>query len=181
MAGELCNSDTPKSHLDAEKKCKKHAQGLPVEESVAERKGDVAVVVKAGRENKSPAGIAFRESEALYAEPRDEDSESNRCKTENGREDQVLRIGEPLVADDGVKCEARRKQGDDKPSKRTICFARENVNLPHGIAQGHDDEDGSDDLKEKEKLRNHAWRSRKRWRRLAEDEIADDDRCNHTG
>ena len=40
----------------------------------------------------------------------------------------------------------------DQPSKRAICLARENVDLPHGVAQGHDDEDGSDDLKEKEKL-----------------------------
>ena len=156
MAGELCNSDTPKRQLDTEKKSEEHAQGLAIEESMAERKGDIAVVVKAGRKDKGPGGIAFRNSEALDSESGYQDPERNRRKAENGRENPVLRIGEPLVADDGVKCQTRRKQGHDKPSKRTICFARENVNLPHGIAQGHDDEDGSDDLKEKEKLRNHA-------------------------
>ena len=156
MAGELCNSDTPKGHFDAQKKCEEHTHGLAVEESVVERKGDVAVIMKAGRKDKSPAGIAFRDSEALYAASRNEDSESNRCETENGREELVLWVGEPLVADDGVKCQARRKQGDDKSSKRAICLARENIDLPHRIAQCHDDENGSDDLKEKEKLSDHA-------------------------
>ena len=169
MAGELCNSNTPKRQLDTEEKSEEHAQGLAVEQSKAERKGDVALIMKAGRKDKGPSGIAFRNSETLHAESGYHDPKSNRRKAENGRENPVLRIGEPLVADDGVKCQARRKQGHNKSSKRAICFARENVDLPHRIAQGHDDEDGSDDLKEKEKLRNHAWRFRKRWTRLAED------------
>jgi hypothetical protein len=50
-----------KGHLDAEKKCEEHAKGLAVEESVAKRKGDAAVVVKASCENKVllalPSGI----------------------------------------------------------------------------------------------------------------------------
>ena len=33
MAGELCNSDTPKRQLDTEKKSEEHAQGLAIEES----------------------------------------------------------------------------------------------------------------------------------------------------
>jgi hypothetical protein len=113
--------------------------------------------------------FAFRDSEALYAESGYDDSESNRCKAENGREDPVLRVGEPLIADDRVECQARRKQGDDQPSERAICLARENIDLPHGVAQRHDNENGSDDLKEKDKLGDHVWRSRRCWMGLAED------------
>jgi hypothetical protein len=156
MAGELCNSDTPKAISTPRKNAKNTPRVSRSKRAWQSGRGDAAVVVKASCENKSPAGIAFRDSEAPYAESRNEDSEGNGCKTENGREDPVLWIGEPLAADDGVKCQTRRKQGDDKPSKQAICFARENIDLPHVVAQRHNDENGSDDLKEKEKLSNHA-------------------------
>jgi len=86
MAGKLCNSNTPKRQLDTEKKSEEHAQGLAVEQSKAERKGDIAVIMKARRKDKGPSGIAFGNSETLHAKSGYHDPESNRCKAENRRE-----------------------------------------------------------------------------------------------
>jgi hypothetical protein len=66
---ELRNCDAPKSQLDAEVVGKEHAHRVAIEESMAKRKRNIAIVMERGRKYEGPPDAAFGNPKELRTPP----------------------------------------------------------------------------------------------------------------
>ncbi len=145
LARERGDAEGPEGDFDAEVKGEEHADGVAVEDGLADRQGEVAVILDAGHVGEGAADVFVAKPEKLRAYDANSEPEGDAEESEDRRKKEILRMIEDGVTDDDVPGEAGTSSLTMTPRRdSSACWLRTR-GLAETEARCHEQEDGGDE------------------------------------